>query len=313
MTKRITAFLLAVFLMLGILSGCSPQPQDNSGKISIVCTIAPVYDWITEIVGEKAELFEISFLSGGGDLHSFQPTAKDMAEIYTCDLLLTIGGESDIWTKDTELSEQSERLSLFELTGDDDELILPDAEEHHHEEHSDTEYDEHLWLSLKMADRLISGICEAICKLDPQNGVIYRKNTAEYCQKLKLLDRDYTLAAEAAEDKTIIFADRFPFAYMMRDYGILCYTAFPGCSSDAEASFETVAQLCEAVKAHKKETVLVLEGSNATVADAINQGLGDTKVSTRIMDSCQIVADIDSFDYTEVMQKNLDSLRAALK
>ena len=315
MTKKMIATILFVVFTAGLISGCVKETADD-GKINIVCTVFPVYDWIQEITEGEEQRFSVTLLSGGGDLHSFQPSARDIAQIHSCDLVVTVGGTTDKWTEEIELSDSVKRLSLFDILEETEKLISgEDAGEHHnHEGHSDDEYDEHIWLSLTLAERMTNALCEELCDVDPERGVVYQKNTMDYCQKLKDLDAEYRSVCEKEQDKTVIFADRFPFAYMMKDYKITCYAAFPGCSSDSEASFETVAQLSEMVKKHNKKTVLVLENSNQAVANAINNALDGISVDKAVMDSCQTInqGSAGKSDYIEIMKKNLEALESAL-
>ena len=100
--KKITALLLALFMLVGALAGCGKQNDTNqTDKLSIVTTIFPEYDWVREILGEKADNAEITMLLDNGvDLHSYQPTADDIVKISDCDLFIYVGGESDEWVED---------------------------------------------------------------------------------------------------------------------------------------------------------------------------------------------------------------------
>lgn len=312
MIKRMLAVLLILFCVPGVLSGCGSRPSADDDRLSIVCTIAPVYDWIGEIVGEREELFEISCISGGGDLHSFQPTAQDMSKILKSDLFVTVGGESEEWTNKLTFSGKTKKIELLDIVPDS-RLICMDEDHHHHGDIHTA--DEHIWLSLKLAQTVIEGICGAICDIDTANGVIYQKNATDYIEKLKALDKKYTDEANKHDEKVLVFADRFPFAYMMQDYGISYYAAFPGCSTDADASFETVTKLCEAVEVHKKQTVIELENSNSSITSAIKAALPDAGITAVVMDSCQSVngARLDTFDYIRVMEQNLEAMSKALE
>lgn len=315
----ITSIIIVLSIMF--LCGCNRKKdillQDE--KINIVCTISPVYEWINQIIGDNEEQFSVTLLGDGGDLHSFQPTAKDISKIYSCDLLISVGGITESWMEEIKDLDLGKSVKLFDFFEEGD-FILEDADAEHHKhnhnhEHNYTEYDEHIWLSLKMAEKIVNSICDEICSLDSKNGVYYRLNTANYSEKLKMLDAEYREAVASSKDKIVVFADRFPFSYMMKDYGITAFSAFPGCSSDMDASFETVASLFEKVKAYEKNTVLVLENSNETVADAINAALDEQKVSVAVMDSCQTIGNkkLDEVDYLNVMKGNLEALKRALK
>ena len=79
------------------------------------------------------------------------------------------------------------------------------------EEDEGPEIDEHVWLSLKNAELCVSAIEEAVSTLDPDGSETYEANAKSYIEKLDALDRQYSDVVSAAETKTILFGDRFPF------------------------------------------------------------------------------------------------------
>ena len=243
--KKITALLLALFMLVGALAGCGKQNDTNqTDKLSIVTTIFPEYDWVREILGEKADNAEITMLLDNGvDLHSYQPTADDIVKISDCDLFVYVGGESDEWVEDAlrnAANGNMKVINLLEVLGDSvktEEIVEgmqeaehehEDAEEHEHEE----EADEHVWLSLKNAKMLVRVISKALQELDPDSKDIYAANADAYVKKLSALDAEYQAAVDAASNKTILFGDRFPFRYLVDDYGLHYYAAFVGCSTE---------------------------------------------------------------------------------
>ena len=319
MKTRIIAFLLILIVSAVSFTGCgtSLPPMADNGKVNIVCTTFAVYDWINEIVGDNSQSFEVNLLSGGGDIHSYQPSAADIAKIHTSDLLVYIGGQSDVWVEKLLDGESKNVLRLFDVNKE--MLLVTDMHQHSHEHshehsHSGEEYDEHIWLSLKIAERSVEAICDAVVLLDTENADRYRENANNYCEKLALLNEEYKAAVENSADKTVIFADRFPFAYMLKDYGIEYIAAFPGCSSDTNAGFETVIKLAEEMNRLQKKTVLVLENSNQTIADAVISAAAVADARPAVMDSCQAIGGkmAQKADYLNIMKENLKALKMAL-
>ncbi len=332
--KKITALLLALFVLVGALAGCGKQNDTNkTDKLSIVTTIFPEYDWVREILGDKADNAEITMLLDNGvDLHSYQPTADDIVKISDCDLFIYVGGESDGWVEDA-LRNAANRnmkvINLLEVLGDSvktEEIVEGMQEEHEHEDahaHDDAEEheheeeaDEHVWLSLKNAKMLVRVISKALQELDPDNKDIYAANADAYVKKLSALDADYQAAVDAASNKTILFGDRFPFRYLVDDYGLRYYAAFVGCSAETEAGFETISFLAKRVDEWKLPCVLTIEGAQHKIAETIvrNTTMKNQKVLT--MDSMQSTTTQDvknGTTYLSVMEKNLSVLKEALR
>ena len=516
--KKITALLLALLMLVGVLAGCGKQNDTNkTDKLSIVTTIFPEYDWVKEILGDKADNAEITMLLDNGvDLHSYQPTADDIVKISDCDLFIYVGGESDGWVDDAlknatnkdmkvinlldvlgdsvkteEVVEgmqetehdhdHSKEVSTFEddevqdrslsdwagdwqsaypfaldgtlddafaamaeegeMTADEyktyyqngyktditnidiegdhieftyedgkkvgsdykyvgyyiqnwstgtkaamyrfetedkdsgapvyiefnDHMIEPAAAEHFHirmsnesfdaivdpenswptffpadmtgeeicehmeghdhdededheheegEEHEhEEEKDEHVWLSLKNAEVLVNAISASLQELDPDNKDAYAANSDAYVKKLSALDADYQAAVDAAAYKTVLFGDRFPFRYLVDDYGLSYYAAFVGCSAETEASFETISFLAKKVDELKLPCVLTIEGAQHKIAETIVQNTTSKNQKVLTMDSMQSTTSKDvknGTTYLSVMEKNLSVLKEAL-
>ena len=333
--KKVISPLLAVLMLAGILTGCANRsemptvtaapagPQAESAadeKIKIVTTIFPEYDWVREILGDKADSAEITMLLDNGvDLHSYQPTADDIIRISDCDLFVYVGGESDGWVEGalkSAANKDRKVINLLEILGDsvkEEETVegMQEAEE----DHGEKEYDEHVWLSLKNAKTLVGAISAALQELDPDNKDTYAVNAEAYGQKLSALDAEYQKAVSAGTYRTLLFGDRFPFRYLVDDYGLSYYAAFVGCSAESEASFETVSFLARKVDEGKLPCVLTIEGKNHKIAETVVQNTAGKNQKILTMDSMQSTTSQDvasGTTYLSLMEKNLDVLKEAL-
>ena len=330
--KKLFFCILLMSLFVGI-SACSGVNQEASaedgGRLHIVISVFPVYDWLVNVLGAESENVEVTLLvDNGTDLHSFQPSAKDLVEIADCDLFIYIGGESDEWVSEAVSQyENPDRLviSLIDLLGDaakTEELVEGMQEESSGwlsglfggEEEEET--DEHVWLSLRNAALFTAEISEALSQADPACADEYAENADGYIAQLQELDEAYSEAAEDAGTDTLLFADRFAFRYLTDDYGLDYYAAFPGCSAETQASFETILFLAEKLDELGLKYVMLSESGDTDIADTIIESTAAQDAQILVLDSMQSVTAKDiagGTTYLGIMEENLEVLRQALE
>lgn len=334
--RRISKIMLCMvmILILGMISGCAVNNKESmaadDGKIHVMCTTFPIYDWTRQIVGEDNEDVEVTLLlDNGTDMHSYQASAMDVAEISSCDILIYVGGESEKWVDDIvkdAVNQDMKVIRLLNVLGEnvhEEEIIEGMQEENHEEEHvedgkeesEEAEYDEHVWLSLKNAGILCETIKNVLCEADSSNADIYEAHYAEYSAQLKELDTRYEQMTGTSARKTILFGDRFPFRYLTEDYRIRYYAAFPGCSAETEASFETVAYLAKKMDEENLPAILVIENSDKKLAQTILSNTADKNREILVMDSMQSVGKEEmknGVTYLSIMEENYKTLSKAL-
>ena len=358
--KRIYAALGAIMMGVSMFTGCqtagSPaavtkEASDTAGtasadkvkngdsaatgadstaekeKISVVTTIFPEYDWVREIVGGEADRYELTMLQDNGvDLHSYQPTAQDIAKISDCDLFVYVGGESDSWVGDAlknMTNKDMQVINLLDVLGNsvkEEEVVEGMQAEEEDGDSDDTEeeepeYDEHVWLSLKNAKVLCAAIADALETIDPDHAENYETNETAYNEKLEKLDTEYQQMVDLAKRKTVLFGDRFPFRYLADDYGLTYYAAFVGCSAESEASFETITFLANKVDELGLPCVLTIEGAKHKIAETIVENTKEKNQKICTMDSLQSTTSENvqnGVTYLKSMEDNLSVLKEAL-
>ncbi|MEE0913218.1 MAG: metal ABC transporter substrate-binding protein [Ruminococcus sp.] len=331
--KKILSIILSFTLLSGmasIMSACNTKErttENSSGKISIVTSIFPYYDFVKNIAGDKAEIKLL--LSPGNEPHNYEPSPSDIVAIENCDIFIYNGGESDEWVESVLESLENSTMKqmkmmdyvtlLHEQSTDHDHshthIHEEDEEENHSEEseHShEEEYDEHIWTSVRNAEKLSTAITDALCEVDSDNSDYYRNNCDEYSSKLKKLDESITETVENSTHNTVVFGDRFPFLYFVTDYDLEYECAFPGCNSNTEPSISTVTHMIDFVREEDIPVVFYLEFSNGKTAKLIAE---DTGAKTMRFSSCHNVTK-DEFkqgvSYISLMEQNLEALKEAL-
>ena len=330
MIRKITSILIAMSLMFTGISAfdatvvrAESSSSESDNKLKIVATIFPEYDWTREILGDRLEDVDLTLLlDNGTDLHSFQPAVKDIMKVSSCDLLIYVGGESDQWIEDALKSAANpdmKTINLMETLKDfikEEETVEGMQEKHHSHEEDEKEYDEHVWTSLRNASAAAEVIADTLAELDPENSDIYKENLRSYQGELSSLDNEYQKTVDQSTHKTLLFADRFPFRYLVDDYGISYYAAFSGCSAESEASFKTITFLAGKVDELGLKEVFTIEKSDDRIAETVIENTRDKNQKVAVLNSMQSITSeeiADGTTYLSIMEDNLKVLKAALK
>ncbi len=327
MMKRFLAVLLALTLAVG-LCGCADRQKAEDGRLQVVCSVFPYYDFARQIGGDDVDVTLL--VAAGKETHSFEPTPLDVITLSQADVFLYNGGESETWVDDI-LSAAGETIAVTlplmpqvsalaeewaeGMEGGHDDHDHDD--DHDHEEHDhdsdDIEYDEHVWTSPVLAKALCQAICDALCQADPAHQEDYQARLTDYLAQLDQLDAAFREVVEAGHRRLLVFGDRFPLLYFCKEYGLDYRAAFHGCASDTEPSLATLKYLIDKVEDEKIPVVYTIELSSRKVADAIAETTG-AKVLT--FHSCQTVSRAE-FDggatYLSLMERNVEALREGLQ
>ena len=324
-------YLIAFLLIATTFAGCNASAKNETdGNIRVLATTFPQYDWARQIIGERNDKVELTLLVDSGiDLHSFQPSVEDITKISNCDMFIYTGGISDSWVADAlDAGGNKDRIeiNLLEILGsevkEEEEVEGMQGEVEHEHSHEDahgeheSDIDEHVWLSLKNAQRFTDHIAGKLGDLDVENASTYKNNATKYIEKLDELDSKFEDVVGNASKRTLLFGDRFPFRYLVDDYDLDYYAAFVGCSAETEASFETIVFLANKVDELGLNYVMALETSNHSIAKTIVDNTKGKNQNILVLDSIQSVSsDSISSDisYLSLMEENYEVIKKALE
>ena len=318
--KRLLTLLLICALCLSLTACGGGYERADDGKITIVAAIFPEYDWLRNLTAGSENVELKLLIDKGVDLHSYQPNVNDIVTISDCDVFVYTGGAGDVWVEnviETAMNPNLICIDLMELLEHHRDLCeLGHIHDHAEgdEDHVHTA-DEHIWLSLVNAEHLCGELTELLCELDWDNENLYRSNLAAYGEKIRLLDEKYHLMLSETNHETILFADRFPFAYLVEDYGLHYHAAYEGCSAETEVSFDTFAHLSDTLRMLSLPGVVVIDDSDHRIADTVIAASGKKNCEIYTLQTMQAVGrrQIKSgITYLEMMEENLSVLERAL-
>lgn len=313
--RRIMILLLVVAIFA--LTGCSFNGNREKDGLSVVSTIFASYDFARQIIGDEGEVSML--LKPGAEFHSYEPTPKDIITISECDVFIYVGGENDAWVNDILDSMDTSKMTIIKMMDLVDkytEEYVNGMEGHEHDEdceHDHEGWDEHVWTSPKNAVVICEAIKNALIEIHPEGKDVFTENCKKYTDELLGLHDAFLQVVADANKDTLVFGDRFPLRYFVEEYGLEYFAAFPGCSSDTEASASTVAFLIDKIKEKEIKVIFKIELSSDSMAKTIAD---DTGAKVAIFNTCHNVTSNqfkNGETYITLMQDNLESLKEALQ
>lgn len=294
------AVLLALALVILIL------PAMAEGGVNVVATNFPCYDFARQVVGDRGTVTLL--IKPGVEVHAYEPNPADIVAIGEADLFAYIGGEGDAWADNI--------LSGFDGGDAPATLRMMDAvsllEEEGDDAHDAPEYDEHIWTSPKNAMAMVRAMADALCAVDGANAEAYRDDAQAYIDQIAALDAAFEEAVGNGARRELVFADRFPFLYFTRAYGLDYVAAFPSCTADTEPTPQILLKLIQRVVEDHIPVVYAIELSTQAVAKTVAE---ETGAGILTLHSMQTVTQ-NEFDagetYVSIMTRNLEAVRRGL-
>ena len=321
MNRKLMTALIAGVLCMGSLSACSSTTKtaDNtSSKLQITTSIYPEYEWVNAVLGNHKDEANVTLLMQNGvDLHSYQPSTQDILTVKNSDLFIYVGGESDGWAEDASKDAKNPNfrsIDLMDLLKDiKKQEVAKEGMQKDPDDDGEIEYDEHVWLSLRNAEKVVKNIADQLSALQPENQTDFQANADAYIKQLSALDQRYQKTVDNAPVKTLVFGDRFPFRYMVDDYNLDYYAAFVGCSAETEASFETITFLAKKIDELNLKHIMVIETSDKKIANTLKNNTASHDQDILVLNSIQSV-DKEKMkqSYLDIMESNLNVLAQAL-
>lgn len=317
--------MLVVFIFtLSFIYGCTDKNidgiSDETGKINIVTTIFPPYDFARAVSGDEANLTML--IKAGVEIHSYDPSPADIIKIQNSDIFIYIGGESEDYVNkilnSMDISEKKV-VRLMDYVNVVEEEIVESMEEynswhsHDDDDHDhDVEYDEHIWTSQQNAILMVNAIADAICEVDNENADFYRKNANDYIKEIEDVKNEIQEIVNTSKSDFLVFGDKFPFRYFADEYGLKYAAAFSGCSTETTCSVGTLAKLINIVRENEVSYIYTVELSNQDIARSINE---QTNTETLMLHSAHNVTK-DDFDtgatYVSIIKQNAKNLKKGL-
>lgn len=322
--KDILKIASLLLLLVGISACGKQEAEKEDGKLEIVTSFYPMYDFTKNVAKDKANVSML--IDGGVESHDYEPSAKDMAKIQNADVFVYNSNEMETWVEtvleniDTskvkviEASKGIELLKGSESHDEEDHDEHADEEEHegHDHDHGHSHaFDPHVWLDPLLVKKEVKTISDALIEIDSKNKDYYEKNTTEYLSKLDKLNDDYVAAFEGAKSRKFV-TQHTAFSYLANQYG-LEQVAISGLSPDQEPTPKELKGIQDLVKKENINVIYTESSASEKIAKTIADATGAELAVLNPMESVSKKDRENGADYLSIMAENLEALKLSIK
>ncbi|MBI5632238.1 MAG: zinc ABC transporter substrate-binding protein [Nitrospirae bacterium] len=317
-----------ILLFVTLLSACArskdPESKGQSGKLIVVATLFPLYDFARNIAGDRADVKLL--LPPGAEPHSFEPRTSDMVMLNRADIFIYTNKFMEPWAEKLLKGIQSSRLSVVDassgvrfvqgsIDGGEGAYLHQNrkpGQKEDHDEHKGQGSDPHIWLDFSNAQKMVDTIAGAIIAKDPANKDLYTKNAETYKARLADLDKSYQKGLSNCSKKIFINGGHFTFGYLAARYG-LRYRAAYGFSPDAEPTARNLADISKTLRQEGLGHLFYEELLSPRIADTIAKETGATLLKLHGAHNISKAEFDGNRTFIELMERNLDSLMTGLQ
>ena len=302
--KKLISLILVLLICLPLCC-CTDVTRNNNGKINVVASLFPQYDFARVIAGDKADVSLL--LPYGTDSHSFDPSMKDINLISSADLFIYTGTNMEPWTesfvgnvpKDCVILDVSKNVETFSETHSD-----------HNDTHSNV--DPHIWTNPKNAQLIALSIATELSNVDPDNADYYMENLTRYILELDYLDTNIKEAINNSNNNKLYFGGKFAFLYFVEQYGLDYMSLYDSCSESAEPSAKKLNDMLYEMKNNGAKVIFFPELSEPKAAKSVAETVGAKPL---LLHSCHNISADEAKEgktYISIMYENLENLKEAL-
>lgn len=303
----ILSFLLPLSLFLAGCTNGDKQPAKNANKLTIYTTVFPLQYFTEQIGGKYVDVKTI--YPPGADEHTFEPSQKDMMNLADSDLFIYIGLGLEGFVEKAKQTLKNENVKLIPVANN---LKLPketnsveeDEDGHHHD------INPHVWLDPIYSKEMAAMIKNELVKKMPKNKAVFNQNYTKLAKELDGLNQEYQKTIDDAKTKKIIVTHA-AFGYWETRYG-LKQISLSGLSTTNEPSQKQLEKIVSIAEQEGIHYIMFEQNFNSKLGKIVQEEIGATALSIHNL-AVLTPDDIKKKEtYFTLMNKNLDSLKAAL-
>ena len=312
MKKRLFVIIVSFVILFSIVTFLITKYGDGvskSDKPVLYTTIFPEYDFAKHIVGDKMEVLRL--IEPGVEIHTYEPSAKDMIRIAKSKLFIYTGKDMEPWASDiieaikdydVKIVDVSQNVDMIETSEFMSEYSLLDYEE---ENHNHDEKDGHIWMNPQNACIMIDTILENVIEIDPENKEFYEENSRKYKNEILSLDKEIEESLRENNINVLVFGGEFGYSYFCRRYNLKVVSCYTACGEGQEPSIARIRKVIDYIKENQISKIYYEELSEGQISQMISE---ETSSEPQVFNTVHNVLSDSGKTYVDIMRENLNKI-----
>ncbi len=299
-------YIIGAILVIAVLAGglllirSNNQQVVQSSKFQVAASFYPLYFFTSQIAGDKAHVINIT--PAEAEPHDYEPTAQDIVDIQNSQVLI-LNGNLEPWaanvvagldSKKTLIITAGENLTTQTVEEDGKNIIDP-----------------HIWLSPRLAEKMVDNIEAGLAKVDLADADYFAANASNLKIQLAQIDSEYMAGLKDCVQKNIV-TSHIAFGYLAARYGLV-QVSVSGLSPDAEPSAKQLGAIADFVKKNNIKYIFFESLVSPKLSETI---ANETGAKTLVLDPIEGLTPDEvskGQNYITIMRSNLVNLQLALE
>ena len=299
------AVLFTLLLSFYFLAGCAGNPggQASSGKLSVVTSFYPMYDFACKVGGDRVSVTNLT--PAGVEPHDWEPSSSDMIKLEKADVFIYNGAGMEHWVDSVLSSLENKKLTVVEAS-----VSAPFLSADAGTNAASASIDPHVWLDPEIAKIEMNTILDAFKTADAENADYFQANFDRYGAEFDKLDEEFSSSLAGLPQKNIVVAHN-AFGYLCSAYGLV-QVPIEGLSADSEPDAARMSTIIDFVKKNNVKVIFFEELVSPKVAETIAKETGSSTAVLNPLEGISAKDQAAGEDYFSVMRANLQALIGAL-
>ena len=306
MIGPLTALQRGALAVALLLSACD-QSAGPSGKLLVVASFYPLYEFAREVAGPSAHV--VSLMPSGVEPHNWEPSPQDVTRIRNARLFIYNGAGFEPWV--AKLVQEAAISGPLPVRASEGIPLLTTGSAPRIGAHDQAVPDPHVWLDPVLAQSMVETIRAALVTVDAAHAALYTDNARAFTVKLQRLHEAFVHGLRHCARREVV-TSHAAWAYLAKRYG-LAVVPVMGVALESEPSPAQLASIVRFARDKHVKYIFFETLASPRLAETLAREVGAATLRFNPVEGVTREDAAAGRGYLALMEDNLANLRIALE